>query len=398
MLRSGLAGLLLLLELATLFAPATAARADSALHDYPVPGGWFYSQESRVPQDLAPYRGYTVVDDAEAAFWTGFRQYGGVEVLGYPVSRRYRYPGPNGFLQQAFQRGILQWRPELGQAVLANVFDMFSEQGLDDVLAQSGIPRPAADAGTPLSFEDDVARRMAWITEPQFLARYFWDPVSQQAFDNQEAAWQMFGLPTSPAVRSVYLRTMEDKGKSGPPLYLDFVAQRFQKGALELFLEDEPNDPTIVPGDGKKGCVTVVAAGRLARRLGSGKIIPASATQPEPPQDPNTGYITTYVPALVPGQKTVRFEMVGYGFEPGEAVVVRLTPPSGKGLGTLTVRVDATDPDGSFDKLIRAQATTYTMSVMGQTSHKMLSPDADPTLDLTSASEPKVDSSKSTYC
>src|SRR5882672_3687063 len=90
-LRFGLAGLLLALELATAFVPGKLAQAQSAMRDYPVPGGWFYSQESRMPDTAPPFRGYTVVDDAEAAFWTGFRRFGSLDVLGYPVSRRYRY-------------------------------------------------------------------------------------------------------------------------------------------------------------------------------------------------------------------------------------------------------------------------------------------------------------------
>src|SRR5919202_7072379 len=127
-LRLGLAGLMFALEIATAFAPGQAVHAQAALRDYPVPGGWFYSQESRMPEDTPPYRGYTVVDDAEASFWTEFRRYGGVDVLGYPVSRRYRYPNENGFLSQAFQRGILQWRAEMGRAEMANVFDQFTQQ------------------------------------------------------------------------------------------------------------------------------------------------------------------------------------------------------------------------------------------------------------------------------
>src|SRR6267143_1527751 len=90
--RLGLAGLVLAFELATAFAPSQLVHAQSSTRDYPVPGGWFYSQESRLPSDRPPYRGYTVVDDNEAAFWTGFRRFGGVDVLGYPVSRRYNYP------------------------------------------------------------------------------------------------------------------------------------------------------------------------------------------------------------------------------------------------------------------------------------------------------------------
>ena len=57
------------------------------------------------------------------------------------------------------------------------------------------------------------------------------------------------------------------------PLVHTFVAQRFQKGGMQLFLQDSPNetfgpagwtgnptyllDPTVVPGDGVKGCVAL---------------------------------------------------------------------------------------------------------------------------------------------
>src|SRR6185369_4915671 len=83
-LRFSLAGLLIALELATAFVPSQMAQAQSTTRDYPVPGGWFYSQESRLPDITPPYRGYVVVDDTEAAFWTGFRRFGALEVLGYP--------------------------------------------------------------------------------------------------------------------------------------------------------------------------------------------------------------------------------------------------------------------------------------------------------------------------
>src|SRR5579859_3103587 len=109
-LRIGLAGLMVAIEAVTAFAPGAAhAQSAAGLRDYPIPGGWFYSQESRLSTDTPPYRGYTVVDDGDAAFWTEFRRFGGVDVLGYPVSQRYRYPSDTGYLSQAFQRGILQW-------------------------------------------------------------------------------------------------------------------------------------------------------------------------------------------------------------------------------------------------------------------------------------------------
>ena len=117
-LRFAVAGLVLAVEVATAFMPVAHAQSQSTggLRDYPIPGGWFYSQESRLSTDSPPYRGYTVVDDQDASFWTEFRRFGGTDVLGYPVSQRYRYPSDTGYLSQAFQRGILQWHPETARA------------------------------------------------------------------------------------------------------------------------------------------------------------------------------------------------------------------------------------------------------------------------------------------
>ncbi len=402
-LRVGLAGLLMALELATAFAPGMArAQSASSFTDYPVPGGWFYSQESRMPDSQPPFRGYTVVDDGEAAFWTGFRRFGALDVLGYPVSRRYRYPDANGDLYQAFQRGVLKWRPDLGEAELANIFDQFTEQGLDDQLEIVGIPRPRPR--TDLEFADDAERRMSWLSEPRFLARYFFDPVYQAPFPAQEAAWDFFGLPQSFAERPVYFREKAN-GKYGAPLYLWYVAQRFQKGGLQLFLDNLPLDPTIVPGDGRQGCLSMTAVGRLARRLGAGKIIPSVATMPEPTENPPRVHFVTYVPPTTgPNQSTIQFEMVGTGFDPSEPVTIKLTAlPTGSAAvapyPVVVSHVDKVDPDGSFDQLITARVTSYSASVIGDTSGKTVDSGQDPTINLAVPSvDPAAATAKSAFC
>jgi hypothetical protein len=398
-LRIGLAGLVLALEVATAAVPAV--HGQSLIRDYPVPGGWFYSQESRTPSDSPPFRGYTVVDDADASFWTEFRRFGGVEVLGYPVSRRYNYPAEDGYLYQAFQRGILQWQPDQGRAELANVFEQFTEQGRDDVLELAGIPKPRERSELP--FAEDAERRMTWITEPRFLARYLFDPVSGTPFEAQEQAWAFFGLAQTFPERPVYLREKAN-GKYGAPLYLPYVAQRFQKGALQMFLDDVPADPTIVPGDGKKGCMAITAVGRLARRLGAGKLIPGLATLPEPLEVPARVHFVASVPPLTAaGQSTIQFELVGTGFEPGEPVTIRMSPlPSGmqvtSPLPEVVSRVDAADPDGSFDQMVSARVATYTVSLKGELSGRTLDVSNDPTLNLAVSTPDFAAGSRATYC
>jgi hypothetical protein len=403
-LRFAIAGLVLAFELGTALLPGAPAQAQVVgIRDYPVPGGWFYSQESRMPTDQAPYRGYTVVDDQDASFWTEFRRFGGVDVLGFPVSRRYRYPDPNtGYLSQAFQRGILQWQPETGRAQMANVFEQFTEQGRDDALEIAGIPRPQP-GDTGLSFTDDAERRMALLSEPRFLARYFFDPVSQSPYMAQEQAWDFFGLPQTAPERPIYYREKAN-GKFGAPLYLPYVAQRFQKAGLQLFLADVPLDPTIVPGDGKKGCIAITAIGRLARRLGAGRIIPSIATQPEPLENPPKSRVTAYVPpADGKSGSPIEFELVGTGFQPGEPVTIKMTPmPEPNQLTSpypvVVSRVDATDDDGSFDQMITARVLRYKLDVTGEWSHMVLDPTQDPTIDLSIPSADVSGTAHSTYC
>ncbi|MCA1646068.1 MAG: hypothetical protein LC797_11585 [Chloroflexi bacterium] len=403
-LRLGLAGLALAIEMAVAFVPGHLVQAQgvSSLREYPVPGGWFYTQESRMPQDSPPFRGYTVIDDNDASFWTEFRRFGGVDVLGYPVSRRYHYPTETGFLSQAFQRGILQWHPDTGNAQMANVFEQFTEQGRDDQLEIVGIPRPRP-ADVSLSFAGDAERRMGWLVEPRFLARYFFDPVTQSPFDAQEQAWDFFGLPQTAPDRPVYLREKAN-GKFGAPLYLPYVAQRFQKAGLQLFLDDVPLDPTIVPGDGKKGCLAITAVGRLARRLGAGRLIPSLATQPEPLENPPLTHFIAYVPPpTVSNQSAIEFEMIGTGFQPGEPITIKLMPvPNSNQLSTLLpvvlTRVDAADPDGSFDQMMTARIGAYTVTVKGELSGKTLDASQDSTLNLAVPSGDVAGSSRSTYC
>jgi hypothetical protein len=202
--RLGLAALILAIELGTAIAPTTyaqtqaptaAAASSTSLTicpgsvgapDYPIAGGWFYTQEACQWAPITGHgpsraRGYMVIDDAKGNFWTEFRRYGGVEVLGYPVSQPYHYPvgNPSGYWYQAFERGILQYQPDAGRADMANVFEQFTESQLDDKLAYLGIPQP--DSTT------NPEQRMGWLVEPRFLARYFFDPVAFHSSDPQRS-------------------------------------------------------------------------------------------------------------------------------------------------------------------------------------------------------------------
>jgi LGFP repeat-containing protein len=424
-LQFGLAGLALALNAALGLVPSQAALAQSTgqaagsgcgLADYPIPGGWFYTQEAAAFGCLTGHgpsrsRGYTVLDDGEASFWTEYRRYGGTAVLGYPVSQRYHYPvGSNGgYWYQAFERGILQWHPETQRAEMANVFEQFSENGFDGALADFGIPRP--QDFPPSDFSQDAEQRMALLAEPQFVSRYFYDPVTQHssdpdrageaAFDTQEQAWSFFGLPQTSAQRMSLTNLY--------PLVHNFYAQRFQKAGLQLYVQDGHEsfsgmigmDPTIVPGDGRPGCVVLTATGLLARTLGAGRLIPADKIQPVPlpPTQPDP-HFTTYVPPVDMSVPTTMFQMTGTGFGPNEPLTISLTGgqqmlpiasglTSGQSLSPTAGAAPApsvampllvapplppvtahttTYADGSFSVVIQTRLGTYNVTVTGDKS------------------------------
>jgi hypothetical protein len=423
--RLGLAALALALEVATPLAstsfaqtspaagvPTTRAAVgcnDAGPPDYPISGGWFYTEEARgclVGMGPARKPGYMVVDDDQGAFWTEFRRNGGVEVLGYPVSQRFHYPATNdsGYWYQAFERGILQWRPEAGRAELANVFEQFSENGLDSDLEALGIPN-ASSADAASSFAADAERRMSWLSEPRFLARYFFDPVAphssdpdrlgQTTFATQEQAWGFFGLPQSLPAQ---LALRGSNRVSLYPLMHTFVAQRFQKGGMQLFLQEASEsfanpgwagtpgflmDPTIVPGDGRKGCVALTAVGLLARTIGADKIIPSTAIQPVP-ASPNP-FVDSFVPPVTTNQMLVSFQLTGSGFaanEPINVVLVDARPnPMGSTLPSVSANVTAYR-DGSWDQIMTARVGVFQITATGTISGNRY----DGILDLTVAS------------
>jgi hypothetical protein len=238
---------------------------------------------------------------------------------------------------------------------------------------------------------------MSWLTEPRFLARYFFDPVAahssdplrdgQAAFATQEQAWSFFGLPQSQPERMMLL------GPGRQPLYPlvhSFMAQRFQKASMELFFDDLPRetfqtptwndgipvqlDPTIVPGDGQKGCITLTAVGMLARSIGADKLIPSQALDPQPADPSPRPSVQWFVPPVGQGQLTTSFQLMGASFAPNEQVVINLTDAhvsmQSLPLAPMTARA-TTARDGSFNTVVNgAQVGVFRITATGQTSGK----------------------------
>jgi spore germination protein YaaH len=217
--------------------------------DFTIPHGHFFSQAGG-----APGLGFRVVDD-NARFWSEFQRLGGVDTLGYPASRRY--VGADGFTYQAFQRGVLQWRPELGQAYLANTFDQLTAAQQDGQLATLGIPPPISDDGSDGDWARARQIRLGWLSQPD-IARAFAANPNPRAISGWtlDRAIQLYGLPASLPERS------------GP-----FVVQRFQRISLQLWVDN-------VPGMPPPGSVVGILGGDLLKRAG---VVPPDAAQPESP-------------------------------------------------------------------------------------------------------------------
>jgi hypothetical protein len=218
-------------QFAGLVVPAPAAPLDG-----PVSGGWFY-REANGFGGAGP-TGYSVTDDDQAQFWTEFQRLGGVDAMGYPISGRFSF---GGFTTQAFQKLVLQWRPEQGQAVPVNVLDELNRNGSDPWLDRERQVPPAADtsADNGLSFDAVTQRHLA------LLDAY---PALHDFYTNTPDAVDKFGLPLA----------VKDYGA--------FVAVRLQRATLQLWPQADGTQQVLVGN-----------AADLAKEIG---LWPTSATTP----------------------------------------------------------------------------------------------------------------------
>lgn len=213
-------------------------------------------------------------------FWTAFCQLGGVEALGYPISRRFTL---DGFVSQATQRTILQWHPSSGSVAFVNVLDRLHDAGYDPWLAAFHSTPPQLDAST---FD---AGKTATQAAQDRLALLEAAPAIQAAYNSAANPVQRFGLPTSPVT---------DMG--------NHVAVRLQRTVIQQWKENVPW--------ARAGSVTFANAGVIALEAG---LLPPSALVPEPL--PTT---TASEQALVTAAAAVR-----------PATVAVLAAPVGSGTG-----------------------------------------------------------------
>ena len=227
-----------LLAVLALMALAIVAPARADTHDYPVEGGRLFTQAAN--SDV-PDAGFAVTDARGIQFWTEFQRLGGVQALGYPLSRRFVW---EGFTVQVFQKVVLQWRPELNTVMFVNVFDRLSLAGYDDTLEELLVP-PSEDfeeVGFP--WDQIIAGRQALLNA---------NPVLRHAYFAVDDPLRWYGLPTSHVVTYEHVHTI-----------------RLQRAVLQQWLVDLPW--------ASAGEVTVANGGDLARGAG---IFPAEVLAPE---------------------------------------------------------------------------------------------------------------------
>ncbi|HEY3082729.1 MAG TPA: hypothetical protein VGM69_22815 [Chloroflexota bacterium] len=276
------------LLLLALFAPAASA----AEVDRSVAGGRWYSQTAR-PGEL----GFALIDDEQARFWSEFQRLGGVAALGFPVSRRFRM---DGFVIQATQRVLMQWRPESGSVAFVNVFDRLHDLGQDDWLNTTRqTPRPGGFDDEGRAWDAVVRTRLAALDERPALRSAYFGVVGD--------ALQANGLPTSRAT---------DMG--------NHYALRAQRVVFQEWKEDVPW--------AKAGQVTVALGGDIAKERGlvpsaavaplpavaDGRIVDeAAATAPTPSAGPGVGLGGSAGPIRTdPAELSLRGAEVGPGARP----------------------------------------------------------------------------------
>ena len=252
------------IALSLLFSTVPLHAADSM--DHAVSGGYFYRQANGFGG--RGNQGFLIWDEPGGpAFYSEFRELGGVNSLGYPASRRFEQ---SGFIYLITQGALLQYNPQLQDVFLANTFEILEKAGLNDLLYGRGIPMSIVDDGSNGDFEVAKQTRLSWLTHDAIKRHYL-------GAGGEKAAIRLYGLPMSK-----------------PQAFGPFIAQRFQRIALQYWTES-------VPGIARKGDVTTVLGGDLLKEF---NLLPLEAKLP------HMSYERPAPIAFDPAQAEQRFENV----------------------------------------------------------------------------------------
>ena len=179
-----------------------------------VPSGWFY------PGLGEDGTGFGVRNFADGPrFFDAFTRYGGLDVMGYPASRPWI--GPGGFIYQLTQRALMQWSPAENKVQLATIYELLREAGHDDALYARSVPRSELDESN--TFAAAQAARMGWMTDSAITQAFLANPIEP---DSVPASIELHGLPMSQ-----------------PEAFGPFVVQRFQRTALQHWVEQVEGGP-----------------------------------------------------------------------------------------------------------------------------------------------------------
>ncbi|HLB12420.1 MAG TPA: endo-1,4-beta-xylanase, partial [Dehalococcoidia bacterium] len=259
-------------------APLDIPLTDAAL-DFDITNGHFYTQANGQPLGSSP-KGYSITNDGGIPLWDEFQRLGGVDALGYPSSRRFIL---DGFVVQATQKVVLQWRPEAGQTYFLNVLDILHDAGKDAwlgaVRATPGVLPPSFDEGK--DWEGIKAVRWGLLEENAALKDAYW---------NSPDPLLLNGLPLSP---------VKDMG--------NVYVIRAQRKVFQQWKVDVPW--------AKAGEVTVANGGDLYKEAG---LLAQSAAALEEPSGSDSGGsppLSTAPPPAVLPPGGVKYPGVGYGFQ-----------------------------------------------------------------------------------
>jgi len=238
----------------------TPARAPaSTVPDWDVPNGHFFTQTAGA--DAPADSGFLVSNADGVSFWRDYKEMGGPAVLGYPISGRFERDGKHF---QATQAALLYWDAPASRTSIYPLFRALAEMEMDGWLEAIGIPAAAPELAEELMGESSVplADRHEWLTHPSLRGAYW-------------AAYELegprrFGLP------------MSEPQRFGP-----YLAQRFERAVLQLWLDDLPNMPA-------SGTISMVQIGDL---LDETELLPAGARLLQAPPAPRP-VLTTVTPAI----------------------------------------------------------------------------------------------------
>ncbi|MHB9092973.1 MAG: hypothetical protein ACYC7H_16295, partial [Chloroflexota bacterium] len=117
---SKLTALFMVLTFVVSAMPPTVANA--APLDWDITNGHYFTQTNGQAEG-ASQTGFSVTDKDGVLFWSEFKRLGGINRVGYPMSRRFQW---DGFTTQVFQKAVFQWRPDVKQVYFINVFDQMN--------------------------------------------------------------------------------------------------------------------------------------------------------------------------------------------------------------------------------------------------------------------------------